>query len=111
MHESNNLSLSFWNIEGLSEDKLEDKNFRKHLTSDIICFIESVTNEKSKLNLSGFVSDQVIRSKQHENSKRPSGGTVVYIKSRIAEGTEVISSEHDNLLWIKLKKSFFWYTK
>ena len=107
MYKSSNLSLSFWNIGGRSEDKLKDKDFRKHLTADIICFTESFTNEKSKLNLAGFVSDQVIRSKQHENSKRPSGGVVVYIKSRIAERTEVIRSEHDDLSWIKLKKSFF----
>ena len=59
------------------------------------------------MNLAGFVSDQVIRSKLHENSKRPSGGIVVYIKSRIAEGTEEIKSDHNDLLWIKLKKSFF----
>ena len=81
MHKSSNLSLSFWNIGGLSEDKLKDKDFRKHLTSDIICFKETFINEKSKLNLVGFVSDQGIRSKQHENSKRPSGGIIVYIKS------------------------------
>ena len=80
MHKSSNLSLSFWNIGGLSEDKLKDKGFRKHLTSDIICFTESFTNEKSKLNLAGFVSGQIIRSKQHQNSRRPSGGIVVCIK-------------------------------
>ena len=57
MHKSSNLSLSFWSIGGLSEDKLKDKDFRKHLTADIICFTESFTNEKSKLNLAGFVSD------------------------------------------------------
>ena len=66
------------------------------MTSDIICFSESFRNEKFKLNLTGFVSDQAIRSKQHENSKRPSGEIVVYIKSKIAEGTEVIRSEHDD---------------
>ena len=103
MHQSSNLSLSFWNIGGLSEDKLKDKDFRKYLTS----FTEGSANEKSKLNLASFVSYQVIRSKQHENRKRPSGGIVVHIKSRIAKGTEVIRSEHDDLLWIKLKKSFF----
>ena len=102
-----NVTLSFWNIGGLSQDKLKDKVFQKHLKTDINCLIETFTTEDSKLNLKGYVVDHSFRSNSNKNARRNSGGIVVYIKSEISKGTEFLHSEHEDLIWIKLKKIFF----
>ena len=33
-------------------------------------------------------------------------GFMIYIKSKISQGTQIIKSEHDDQLWIKLSKNF-----
>ena len=40
------LSVSFWNIRGLTYDKLTDEDFKKYLKTDIIAFTESFTEEQ-----------------------------------------------------------------
>ena len=51
------LSVSFWNIRGLTYDKPTDEDFKKYLKTDIIAFKESFTEEQSKLSLAGYVVD------------------------------------------------------
>ena len=102
-----NVTLSFCNVGGLSQDKLKDKVFQKHLKTDINCLIETFTTEDSKLNLKGYVVDHSFQSNSNKNARRNSGGIVVYIKSEISKGTEFLHSEHEDLIWIKLKKDFF----
>ena len=79
------LSVSFWNIRGLTSDKLTDDDFKKYLKTDIIAFTESFTDENLKLiSLIGHVVDQSIRKNQNENRRRSSEGRVVHIKSDIS---------------------------
>ena len=64
------LSVSFWNIRGLTYDKLTDDNLKKYLKKDIIAFTESFTDEDSKLSLTG----QSVRKNQNEHRRKSSGG-------------------------------------
>ena len=66
------LSVSFWNIRGLTYDKLTDEDFKNYLKTDIIAFTESFTEEQSKLSLAGYVIDQSVRKNQNENRRRNS---------------------------------------
>ena len=102
-----NVTLSFWNVGGLSQDKLKDKVFQKHLKTDINCLIETFTTEDSKLNLKGNILLTIPIKVSFKNARRNSGGTAVYIKSEISKGTEFLHSEHEDLIWIKLNKDFF----
>ena len=88
------LSVSFWNIRGLTYDKLTDDDFKKYLKTDIITFTESFTDEDSKLSLTGYVVDQSVRKNQNEHRMRSSGGIVVYIKSDISQDIDYIKSKH-----------------
>ena len=106
-HKSNNLSIFFWNKEGLTEDLRNETELKTTFKSDIIAFTESWTTAESKLTVTGYVVEQSIRSSQNQNSRRSSGGTVVYIKSEISQGIEFMQSEHDDILWLKLSKTFF----
>ena len=102
------LSISFWNVGGFTMDKFYDDKFRAHLKSDIICLVETFQKENSLETLSGYVADYSIRNKSSKSKEgiRSSGGILVYIKSKISQGTQIIKSEHNDLLWIKLSKNF-----
>ena len=63
------LSVSFWNIRGLTYDKLTDEDFKKYLKTDIIAITESFTEEQSKLSLAGYVVDS-----QSEKIRMKTGG-------------------------------------
>ena len=103
------LSISFWNVGGFTTDKFYDDKFRAHLKSDIICLVETFQKENSVETLSGYVADYSIRNKSSKSKEgtKSSGGILVYIKSKISQGTQIIKSEHNDLLWIKLSKNFF----
>ena len=73
------LSVSFWNMIGLTCDKLTDDGFKKYLKTDIIAFTESLKDEDPTLSLTSYVVDQSVRKNQKEH-RRLSGGIVVYIK-------------------------------
>ena len=96
------VTISFWNVGGLSLDKLKNKFVQKHMKTDINCLIETFTTEDSKLNLEGYVFDHSFRSNSNKNARRNSGRIVVHIKSEISKGTEFLQSEHEDLIWIKL---------
>ena len=103
------LSISFWNVGGFTTDKFYDDKFRAQLKSDIICLVETFQKENSVETLSGYVADYSIRNKSSTSKEgtRSSGGILVYIKSKLSQGTQIIKSEHNDLLWIKLSKNFF----
>ena len=76
-----NVTLSFWNVGGLFQDKLKDKVFQKHFKTDINCSIETFTTKDLNLNLKGYVVDHSFRSNSNKNARRNSGGTVVCIRN------------------------------
>ena len=101
------MSISFWNIKGLTEDLMNETEFKTTFKLDIIVFAENWTTAESKLAVKGYVVEQSVRSSQDQNSRRSSGGIVVYVKSEISQGIKLIQSKHDDILWLKLFKTFF----
>ena len=100
------LSVSFWNIRGLTYDKLTDDDFKKTLKPTcIIAFTESFTDEDSKLSLTGYVVDQSVRKYQNENRQKSSGirsNSCLHQIRYFTECIDYIKSEH---LDIKSKNS------
>ena len=68
------LSVSFWNIRGLTYDKLTDDDFKKFLKTHIIALTESFTDEDSKL--SGYQVMLLIN--QSEKFRMKTEGHQVY---------------------------------
>ena len=58
------MSISFWNIEGLTEDLINETEFKTTFKSDVIAFRESWTTADSKLTVKGYVVEQSIRPNQ-----------------------------------------------
>jgi hypothetical protein len=73
---------------------------------DICLLTETWTNERSNLELPGYVS-YCFHRKRHKKAKRDSGGLAVFIKLAISKGVSVIKNREDNVVWLKLDKTFF----
>ena len=78
--------------------------FKQILNKDIIFLIETHINKDSKINLPGHIHSQRTRELKSKNSTKESGGKVIYVKSKFAQNIEFIKYEHDDILWLKLKK-------
>ena len=86
-----------------------------HLTSwlhkefDIIGLTETHAVDQS-IELTGYTSFQLNRQCLHENL-RGSGGIAVLFKNELFPGISRHKTSNENILWIKLKKSFFHSSK
>ena len=69
--------------------------------------IKTHTNKDSKINLLGYIHSQSTRELKSKDCTKGSGDIVIYVKSKFAQNIEFIKSEHDDLLWLKLKKEYF----
>jgi exonuclease III len=97
-----------WNIEGLTKQKREDRDFTKFISSfDLIFLSETWTNKGSKIDLEGYKLIHSYRKIQNRRAKRNSGGILVYIKNDLFKGIKLLKNDIDFLLWIKLEKIFF----
>ena len=74
---------------------------------DIIFLSESWTNDRSNIELNGYVSHNFYRKFQHKNARRNSGGIVLLYKKSLEPGIKIVRNNHDTLIWIKLDKQFF----
>ena len=101
------LTILVWNVMGLTIEKLTDNKFKQILNKAIIFFIETHTNKDSKMNLPGYIHSQSARELKSKDCTKGSGGIVIYVKSKFAQNIEFIKSEHDDILWLKLKKEYF----
>ena len=84
---------------------LKDNKFTQILNKNIF-LIETHTNRDSKINLQGYIPSQSTRELKPNDYTKGSGGKVIYVKSDFAQSTEFIKSEHDDILWLKLKKEY-----
>ena len=53
----------------------------------------------------------VIRKLKSKNNTKESGGIVIYVKSKFAQNIESTKSEHNDVLWLKLKKNISIFKK
>ena len=98
-----------WNVEGLSSEKRNNKDFSDFISKfQIICLYETWTSKNSKIELTGYSNPiHSFRRFQNKKAKRASGGLLIYIKDNLRKGVKLIKNEIDSIVWIKLEKDFF----
>ena len=102
------INIISWNINGLSQDKLNDALLGFFLKKiDIILLSETWESTHDAFSLDGYVYHNYPRKSKHLNSKRESGGLGIFTHHGIQEGILRWSHTDDIIAWIILKKSFF----
>lgn len=98
-----------WNVEGLSNEKKNNKDFSDFITGfDLICLYETWTSKNSKIDLIGYSKPiHSYRRFQNKRAKRASGGLLIYIKDSIRKGVKLVKNDIDTIIWVKLEKEFF----
>lgn len=99
------------NVQGLKTkgiDKFQSVQFQTFFqNNDIILFTETWADEFSDLGVDGFIHYQLNRSEYKENTKRASGGIVIYIKEYLVspDSEMLLLKENDDVLWIRITGS------
>ena len=102
------INILFWNIHGLSQDKLSDNILGNVLKKyDIILLSETWASDQDEFALDGFEYHNYPRKHIHPNGKRNSGGLGVFIRQTIREGVDKWCHSDDIVAWYILRKSFF----
>ena len=103
------ISILSRNVEGLTNEKKNNKDFSEFITKyDIICLYETWTSKTSKIDLIGYNKpNHSYRRFQNKRAKRASGGLVVYIRDSIRKGVKLMKNDIDSIIWFKLDKNFF----
>ena len=70
--------------------------------NDIVLLSETWTNDQINVNVQGFTAHILNRKVKHKNSRRDSGGLIVYVADRINKDVHFIKSVEDHTLWLKL---------
>ena len=97
-----------WNINGLTNSKLEDTDLITYLCKfDIILLYETWTNGSSDIAIDGYKSYNLFRKFQNRRAYRCSGGIAVYIKEGISNGIQIVRNHFDTIIWLKFDKDFF----
>lgn len=111
---SNNISIGFWNIDGLYETtsnlrscKLGYSHIEKLLRKfDIIGLVETHCGHDEKIAFDGYKIFSNCRKKNRVNN-RFYGGISVLVRNNIHRGVKFIESSTSEIQWLKLSKSYF----
>ena len=78
--------------------------FREH---DVVLFTETWTNEKSDIEVDEFKHIALHRTVKHKRAKRDSGGVILYYRTTISHAIEVVFTDSDDIVCVKLNAGFF----
>ena len=100
--------VGFWNINGLGKEKFQNEDFVNIVnTYDILCLTETWREDgKSCLAPKGYKSKYHNRKHKNKKAKRNSGGILVLYKNELDGHIKVIDNSDENILWLKLNKSY-----
>ena len=99
------LNIMVWNINGLSQGKLDKRTTGYMLLKyDIILLCETWAAQDAEFFLNGFEYHNYHRKYKHRCAKRHSGGIVMFIKKTINEGVTLGSYTNYAIAWVVLKK-------
>jgi exonuclease III len=73
--------------------------------NDIILFTESWTNSFSELHVSGFEHYVLNRTETKKNSKRSSGGIIIYVRNKFVSNETLVFQSNDDIICVKIKGS------
>jgi exonuclease III len=99
-----------WNVEGLKKC-LDDQDFVNFITNfDLLFFSETWERENSNFSIEGYVKCSVPR-KASLKSKRGHGGVCLFYKNSVQNGVEIIQTNENGFICVKLSKLFFQFEK
>ena len=102
------IKLISWNINGLSQEKLNDDVLGSMLKEyDIILLSETWTSIDDTFDLQGFSYYNYPRLSKHQAAKRNSGGLGIFVRNSIQEGVEILNGNNDVIAWLRLHAPFF----
>lgn len=95
------------NVQGV-ESKLCDTDFIQFISRyDILFLTETWTSNRDCIDVNGFDYISCNRPRGNKKAKRDSGGIIVYYKNCLHDKIEVLKKNQNGILWLKLKKDFF----
>ena len=95
------LRILVWNCNGLTNDKLTEKEFVDLIkNSDIAILSESWTNNLSEIDIDGYLCYNLYRKFRHRKAKRKSGGIAVYINEKLSDGISIVKNNFDTIIWL-----------
>ena len=105
----NSLNSCYWNIHGWTSkeigSKLTDLEFLDKISKCDIVALSELHCDK-EVSLPGFISvKQKIRKKLHKGPKI-SGGIGIFVKEEYKHLIQVVATENQNSIWVKIKKEF-----
>lgn len=102
------LRCSLLNCHGLvtrRTNKLKTDEFKTIFnSSDIVLLTETWTDDFSDTNVANFESFILNRHEVKRNSKRNSGGLIVYVRDKYVSRDMLVYTSADDIVWIKINK-------
>ena len=99
------LSIGFWNINGLLEEKSKNDIYQKYINKfDIIFLSETCKSETSinKLQHPASYLHVSICWKTRNKKGRASGG--ILVRKELSNFLSIFDKSHENIIWLKLSK-------
>ena len=99
------LNIACWNINGLDDDKLTDKDFEAFICKyDCVILLETfISNNK---NIKQFHT-YCLPAKKVARRGRSMGGTIILTKPDIRKHISFFKSKCDTFCWIKFERLYF----
>ena len=103
------LRCALLNCQGLvtkRTNKLKSTEFKRIFNShDVVLLTECWTNQFSETIVDNFEAYVLNRSENKKNSKRNSGGIILYIRNKYVSKDNLIFTSQDDILWVKISSS------
>jgi len=99
------------NIEGLvgrPYNKINDLELKSIFNyHDIVMLTESWLNDSSECSVDDFTYYRLNRTLNHKNTRRNSGGIIVYVSNKISQNVTLLKTEGDCILWLNIDSCLF----
>ena len=103
------LRCALLNCQGLvtkRTNKLKSTEFKRIFNShDVVLLTECWTNQFSETSVDNFEAYVLNRNENKKNSKRNSGGIILYIRNKYVSKDNLIFTSQDDILWVKISSS------
>ena len=109
---SNNLGLSigFWNVNGLSEEKSKNGIRQRYINKFDIIFLSETWKSETSINKLqhpvGYLHVSIWRKTKNKKG-RESGVILVYYRKELSNFLSVLDKSHENIIWLKLSTRLF----
>jgi exonuclease III len=105
------LHISCWNINGYrikGFNKFENPKFIKEMnTKDIVGLLETHCTPEDNIEIQGFCSVHLSRSKSKKCKKKKAlGGISIYVKNQIRSGVKFLTHKTNDFIWLKMCRDF-----